>query len=76
MALLRIYCQECREVEFEVEVHDVTTMGYAAMHVADAAGLDSDGGQWYLTTRGNQPINSQDLAADWDGKEVVLRGDE
>ena len=51
-------CQECREVEMEVEVHDVTTMGYAAMHAGGRRGIPGLG-WWsvaYLTTRGNQPI--------------------
>ena len=73
MATLHIYCPDHRMVEHQVEIQDATTMRYAAMHVADAVGADSEDGVWQLITRGFQSIDPDDLAADWDGKEVVLQ---
>ena len=71
MAVLHIYSHEHRRVETQVEVQGATSMAYAAMHVAEACGFDSEDG-WRLATKGGQPIDPGDVAAQWDGLEVVL----
>lgn len=72
MAVLRLYCAHHNRIEEDVEVQNATSMGYAAMHVAEAAGFDPEGGPWHLATKGGQPIDPSDLAVDWDGQEVIL----
>ena len=72
MAVLFRYCTAHQRVENTVDVQNATTMGYAAMHVAEAAGFDPGKGRWYLSARGGEHISPDDLAADWDGQETIL----
>ena len=76
MAALRVYCRYHRRVEEQVSLQNATTMRYAALHVAEACGFDPAGVDWLLTTKAGQPIPGDDLAADWDGQEVVLSSHE
>ena len=76
MAVIHVYCPHHRKTEHEIEVQNATAMGYAAMHVAEAMGLDPEGGEWRLTTPNGEKIDPQDLAAHWDGVDVVLHGHE
>ena len=59
----------------EVEMPAVTTAGYAALRLAEAAGLDPDAGDWdwcIIGAEGYRIINETEIMAPWDGKQVVL----
>lgn len=55
-----------------VEMEGAKTIKYAAKLVAETLGADVDA-DWRLLDAGNlEPIPEDDIAADWDGREVVL----
>ena len=57
----------------EVEMPAVTTAGYAALRLAEAAGLDPDAGSWFIAGEmGFSIIDETEVMAPWDGKQVTL----
>ena len=76
MARLSIYYEVYQRTEstVTVEVSGITTMGYAAPRVAEALGEDPYDAPWRLLRIDGMAIDPQELARDWDGKDVVLCG--
>jgi len=72
MATLWIYCAQHQVIEDSVEVQDATTMGYAALHAAEAMGQDPSAGEYFLLTVGKAHIHPGDLAVDWHETPVIL----
>ena len=74
MANLKIYCENCKNVEREVEVHNATSMEYASLHVAEQVGWDAESEpcQLYDADTG-KPIDGNDVAADWHDKLIFIR---
>ena len=57
----------------DCEVNSVTTIGYAAMHIASQMGADDDvGGMVLLEYPSCQQVPESDIAGDWDGKKLIL----
>jgi len=57
----------------EVEVHGATSMGYAALHVAEALGFDPEGSEYALLSFPElQFLDEEALAADYHERKVCL----
>lgn len=72
MAVLKVVCDRHSRVEREVEVVDVTSMHYAAIHVAEALGYQVGEQRFYLFDESGGGIAADDVAANWDGCKVLL----
>lgn len=56
----------------DVEVHNATSIRYAAKHAAEAYGRDPDL-PWSLYHTDGTLINPDDVAVDYDGRTLLLR---
>ena len=72
MATLMLFCPEHGAVECELEMPDITSMRYAALRVAEEYGNGPYDARFFLRDINGQLIDEDDMASEWDGKEVLL----
>ena len=72
MAKLLIWCRGCQSHEDTLEVADNTTMGYAAMYMAERWNFNTEYPWAFLSRDSRTVIPRADRAAQWDGEYVCL----